>query len=97
MTSSLLYKVQLNGSNDDMESTRNLDLDNPGILRDAVLQWTFMPGTTLWFGQAKLPDNRERVVSSANQEFVDRSNLNRVFTIDRDIGIQCIINGILWA
>ena len=27
-------------------------------------------------------------MSSANQEFVDRSTLNRVFTIDRDIGIQ---------
>ncbi|MFM7156854.1 MAG: porin [Bacteroidota bacterium] len=85
---SLQYKVQLNGSNDDMESTRTPELDNPGILRDAVLQWTFMPGTTLWFGQTKLPGNRERVVSSANQEFVDRSNLNRTFTIDRDIGIQ---------
>jgi len=88
LTPSLQYKVQLNGSNDDMESTRTPELDNPGILRDAVLQWTFLPGTTLWFGQAKLPGNRERVVSSANQEFVDRSNLNRVFTIDRDIGIQ---------
>ncbi|MEY3689055.1 MAG: hypothetical protein RIT37_617 [Bacteroidota bacterium] len=84
----LQYKVQLNGSNDDMESTRTPELDNPGILRDAVLQWTFLPGTTVWFGQAKLPGNRERVVSSANQEFVDRSTLNRLFTIDRDIGIQ---------
>ena len=88
LTPTLQYKVQLNGSNDDMESTRTPELDNPGILRDAVLQWTFLPGTTFWFGQAKLPGNRERVVSSANQEFVDRSNLNRVFTIDRDIGIQ---------
>jgi hypothetical protein len=88
LTPSLQYKVQLNGSNDDMESTRTPELDNPGILRDAVLQWTFLPGTTVWFGQAKLPGNRERVVSSANQEFVDRSTLNRLFTIDRDIGIQ---------
>lgn len=88
LTPDLQYKVQLNGSNDDMESTRTPELDNPGILRDAVLQWTFLPGTTLWFGQAKLPGNRERVVSSANQEFVDRSTLNRLFTIDRDIGIQ---------
>lgn len=88
LNQSLQYKVQLNGSNDDMESTRTPELDNPGILRDAVLQWTFLPGTTLWFGQAKLPGNRERVVSSANQEFVDRSHLNRTFTIDRDIGIQ---------
>jgi phosphate-selective porin OprO/OprP len=88
LTPSLQYKVQLNGSNDDMESTRTPELDNPGILRDAVLQWTFLPGTTVWFGQAKLPGNRERVVSSANLEFVDRSTLNRLFTLDRDIGIQ---------
>jgi hypothetical protein len=88
LSAELVYKVQLNGSNEDMESTRTPELDNPGILRDAVLQWTFMPGTVLWFGQAKLPGNRQRVVSSANQEFVDRSNLNRVFNIDRDIGVQ---------
>ena len=84
----LQYKVQLNGSNDDMESTRTPELDNPGILRDAVLQWTFLPGTSLWFGQTKLPGNRERIVSSANQEFVDRSTLNKTFTLDRDIGLQ---------
>lgn len=88
LTPNLQYKVQLNGSNDDMESTRTPELDNPGILRDAVLQWTFLQGTTVWFGQAKLPGNRERVVSSANLEFVDRSTLNRLFTLDRDIGIQ---------
>ena len=88
LSTNLQYKVQLNGSNEDMESNRTPELDNPGILRDAVLQWTFLPGTSVWFGQTKLPGNRERVVSSANQEFVDRSNLNRTFNLDRDIGIQ---------
>ena len=32
LTPSLQYKVQLNGSNDDMESTRTPELDNPGTV-----------------------------------------------------------------
>ncbi len=42
----------------------------------------------LWFGQTKLPGNRERVISSANLQQVDRSLLNSRFTIDRDMGFQ---------
>jgi phosphate-selective porin OprO and OprP len=83
----LLYKVQFNASNRDMESQRNTLTDNPGILRDAVLQWQFARGWQVDFGQSKLPGNRQRVVSSQRQEFVDRSNANAVFNIDRDIGI----------
>lgn len=70
-----------------MESQRNTLTDNPGILRDAVLQWQFARGWQVDFGQSKLPGNRQRVVSSQRQEFVDRSNANAVFNIDRDIGI----------
>ena len=39
-------------------------------------------------GQHKLPGNRQRVVSSANMELVDRSILNSRMTLDRDFGIQ---------
>jgi len=42
----------------------------------------------LWFGQTKLPTNRERVVSSGDLQFVNRSIFNRFFTLDRDVGIQ---------
>ena len=42
----------------------------------------------LWVGQTKLPGNRERVISSANLQFVDRSLVNSRFNIDRDAGIQ---------
>jgi len=42
----------------------------------------------LWAGQTKLPGNRERVISSANLQLVDRSLLNASFNIDRDLGIQ---------
>lgn len=42
----------------------------------------------MWVGQTKLPGNRERVISSQALQFVDRSNLNSRFNIDRDAGIQ---------
>jgi hypothetical protein len=40
----------------------------------------------LGFGQTKLPGNRQRVISSGDQQFVDRSIVNATFTIDRDFG-----------
>jgi phosphate-selective porin OprO and OprP len=83
----LLYKVQFNASNRDMESQRNPQTDNPGILRDAVVQWQFAKGWQIDIGQSKLPGNRQRVISSQRQEFVDRSHANAIFNIDRDIGI----------
>jgi len=39
-------------------------------------------------GQAKLPGNRDRLISSANLQLIDRSRLNSLFNIDRDLGIQ---------
>jgi phosphate-selective porin len=39
-------------------------------------------------GQWKIDLNRERVDSSGRQQFVERSIANRVFTIDRQVGIQ---------
>ncbi|WP_020526486.1 porin [Flexithrix dorotheae] len=55
---------------------------------DAVIQWNFYKNFTLWVGQTKLPGNRERVISSQNLQFVDRSLLNKQYNIDRDKGIQ---------
>ncbi len=39
-------------------------------------------------GQWKIDFNRERVDSSGRQQFVERSIANRVFTIDRQMGVQ---------
>ena len=39
------------------------------------------------FGQSKLPGNRERVVSSGNLQFPDRSIANSTYTLDRDFGV----------
>jgi hypothetical protein len=59
-----------------------------GYVRDAVMKYRFAPKWDLWFGQTKLPGNRERLYSSGNLEFVDRSIFNAVFTLDRDLGFQ---------
>lgn len=39
-------------------------------------------------GQWKIDLNRERVDSSGRQQFVERSIVNRVFTVDRQVGVQ---------
>lgn len=59
-----------------------------GYVRDAMVKYRFAKHSDLWFGQGKLPGNRERVVSSGNLQFVNRSIFNNGFNLDRDIGIQ---------
>lgn len=84
---SFTYKVELGLTNRDIESTqRGDDTDNPGPILDMVLRWNFAGNWVLGFGQTKLPGNRERIVSSANLQFVDRSIVNSKFTTDRDAG-----------
>ncbi len=39
-------------------------------------------------GQWKIDFNRERVDSSGKQQFVERSIVNRIFTVDRQVGVQ---------
>lgn len=84
------YKIQLAFSRGDMdwESNRPSNINTSvNIVRDAVLtyQWTKDFGVS--FGQTKLPGNRQRVISSGDQQFVDRSIVNATFTIDRDFGV----------
>ncbi len=52
------------------------------------MKWDIRDNLSLWAGQTKLPGNRERVVSSQELQFVDRSRVNANFNIDRDIGFQ---------
>jgi len=59
-----------------------------GEIKDAVVKWNFYKKFVLWAGQTKLPGNRERVISSQKLQFVDRSQLNSKFTLDRDKGLQ---------
>lgn len=84
----LVYKLELGLSNRDMSGSSSHTSNAPNYILDAALKWNFYKNFTLWVGQTKLPGNRERVISSGDLQFVDRSMLNNEFTIDRDMGFQ---------
>jgi hypothetical protein len=84
----LQYKIELGISNRDMSGASIYTSNSPRYILDAVLKWNFYKNVSLWAGQTKLSGNRERVVSSGNLQFVDRSLLNSRFNIDRDMGAQ---------
>ena len=84
----LQYKIELGLSNRDISGASAYTSNAPRYILDAVLKWNFHENFVLWVGQTKLPGNRERVISSANMQLVDRSLLNSRFNIDRDMGIQ---------
>ncbi len=90
LTPNLMYKVELAFSPNDLRA--NNDFKETGgvtkVLLDAVVKWRFQKNLTLWVGQTKLPGNRARVISSQSAQLVDRSEVNSIFNIDRDIGIQ---------
>jgi hypothetical protein len=83
MTRKLQYYVQLSFSRWD----QNLD---EGVIAqtviDAILYYHVNDQLYFGFGQSKLPGNRQRVVSSGNLQFADRSIANSTFNIDRDFG-----------
>ncbi len=84
----LKYKVELGLTNRDISGASSHTKGAPRVILDAVIKWNFYKNLSLWAGQTKLPGNRERVVSSANLQLVDRSLLNSNFNIDRDMGAQ---------
>ncbi len=75
----------------------------PHVVRDAAVMYRPAPGFELIFGQTKLPGNRQRVVSSGDLQFIDRSIVNRAFNIDRDFGLQAVVSSpsqddpVLWS
>ncbi|MBK8291089.1 MAG: porin [Flammeovirgaceae bacterium] len=85
----LTYYIQLSFSRGDMD-WRGFDNSkvnsSPNVVRDAIIYYNPNPRLRLGFGQTKLPGNRQRVVSSGDQQFYDRSIVNANFTIDRDFG-----------
>ncbi len=82
------YKIELGLTNKDQGKVGQDNNMAPKMILDAVVKWNFYKNFTIWAGQTKLPGNRERVVSSANLQLVDRSLVNKRFNIDRDMGIQ---------
>jgi hypothetical protein len=85
---SLTYKLELGLSNRDIGGAIPETNNSSRIIFDAVLKWNFYKNLSIWAGQAKLPGNRERVISSGDLQFVDRSLVNSNYNIDRDIGVQ---------
>ncbi|MBE0661475.1 MAG: porin [Bacteroidales bacterium] len=81
----LTYFLQLSFSRDDQ------DWDNskiPNVVRDAMVYYRFNPKFYIGFGQGKLPGNRQRINSSGQLQFADRSIVNAEFNIDRDFGLM---------
>ncbi len=87
----LQYYIQLSFSREDKDWTGE-DIssvnESPNTIRDAVIYYQANKHVTLMFGQTKLPGNRQRVVSSGELQFYDRSIVNATFNIDRDFGFQ---------
>lgn len=84
MQERLQYYIQLNFSHSD------LDLDAGGVakpIRDAMVYYHVDEHFYFGLGQSKVPGNRQRVTSSGNLQFPDRSIANSAFTLDRDFGL----------
>ena len=77
----LKYKIELGLSNRDMAGQSEFTRNAPRTILDAVIKWNFYRNFVLWAGQTKLPGNVERVVSSGNLQFIDRSILNSRFVV----------------
>lgn len=86
------YNIQLSFSRGDMDwsgpDNSNVN-SSPNIVRDAALIYKPNKKLSIIFGQRKLPGNRQRVISSGELQFADRSIVNATFNIDRDFGVQC--------
>ena len=84
------YKLQLSFSRGDMDWEGNKPSainTSVNVVRDAVITYNFSKAFYITMGQTKLPGNRQRVISSGDQQFVDRSIVNATLTLDRDFGV----------
>jgi phosphate-selective porin OprO and OprP len=83
------YYIQLSFSRGDMDwedPAASKHNTSPNIVRDAMVFYAPFKSLKLGFGQTKLPGNRQRVTSSGNLQFAERSIVNATYTIDRDFG-----------
>lgn len=75
----------------DMQPSRGVD-DSSAAASARVIDYRIDIAKWDWLGlrlgQWKVDLNRERVDSSGRQQFVERSIANRVFTMDRQLGVQ---------
>ncbi len=85
------YRIQIGFAQGDITAA-NSEVQNNLVLRDAMLFYQAKHWLRLGFGQTKLPGNRQRQVSSANLQLVERSIANNNFTLDRDKGFWAYTN-----
>jgi phosphate-selective porin OprO and OprP len=81
----LSYVIQFSFTRSDMDYETT---SFPNIIRDAYIQYSFTKSFSIGLGQTKLPGNRQRINSSGDLQFADRSIVNATFNIDRDFGLQ---------
>ena len=91
-TPRLNYLIQLAFTRADMDYD---DTGFPNIIRDAMIIYAVTNHFSVGIGQTKLPGNRQRVNSSGDLQFADRSIVNSTFNIDRDFGLQLYYNNSL--
>ncbi len=85
------YRIQIGFAHGDITAANSASQNNL-ILRDAMIFYKANHWLRLGFGQTKLPGNRQRQVSSANLQLVERSIANNNFTLDRDKGLWAYTN-----
>jgi phosphate-selective porin OprO and OprP len=85
LSGNIRYYIQLNFSRADLELAEQGTIAHP--VRDAMVYYHFDEHFYVGFGQSKLPGTRQRVISSGNLQFPDRSIANGLYTLDRDFGI----------
>lgn len=88
-TTRLTYVIQLSFTRADMDFD---DTGFPNIIRDAMIIYRVNKHFSVGLGQTKLPGNRQRVNSSGDLQFADRSIVNSTFNVDRDFGVQVYYN-----
>lgn len=86
LNNKVVYRVQLCFSQRDMSADNSKEINNL-VLRDAVVFYNLSKAFRIGIGQTKLPGNRQRVNSSGQLQFAERSNTHDAFTLDRDRGI----------
>lgn len=83
----LTFKFQIEALGGKASATnKGADMSGPS-LKDGYINYKFADYFQLRTGQHKLSFNREELTSSSKQQFVDRSMLNDVFTLGRDLGL----------
>jgi hypothetical protein len=92
----LSYEVQLNWAA--VSANVGAQPGNVGaILEDANIAWDpqGMGKFRIVFGQYKVPFGRQQMISSGNQQFVDRSLVSDEYLRGRDIGLS--VQGAIWS